>query len=179
MKNEKNLREEVLQVIINNSIKGIGIAPARLIGDVNELTDKILALEPYATVERVREYCEKELKFWKGYVRLRENYNDGLRNGRIETLEEILSILNQQEGEFDVREWCEEKVKEGYYTTNEDYTYFLHNSDKNYHSIKINLDHKSKSNRLRIIGFGGDVDIPIEVSKSFFLQLLDALRVKI
>ena len=114
--------------------------------DLEKSADRIMKLPVFEKLERVREYCEKELKFWKGYVRLRENYNDGLRNGRIETLEEILSILNQQEGEFDVREWLDKNATKSqgkYYMVH----YRLYLSDSGTLSITIysQVDYKEVS----------------------------------
>lgn len=171
---QKTLSKEIEEIIVFNA----SFFEDGTISNGKELTDKILALEPFATVERVRELAKMYSKANQG-IHDCSCTGDMIRSEQVRMGKQFLSLLNQPE-EFDVREWMEEQCKEDarfrdfdthirYYPSNPLYKIKFYFSGE---KLTIKSCYTDAHDETLYRGTS-------KFSKSFFLQLLDALGVEV
>lgn len=173
----KDVREEIKEILFNFEFEvplGDDIDVQRLGGnilnmnEINELADKILALAPFATVERVRELSRG--------LTLKAISNSVSGDELIQAVcdfEENIKALNQPE-EFDVKGWLSEnKFKSNKFN---DSIY-----ENGVYGLRFYNHTEDLEKGCMVIRRNGNnlFDGKIPTSKPFFLQLLDALGVEV
>jgi len=155
-------------------------------------TQKILQLSPFREMEAVRKYCENKIKSVNEQVKkikldLRLKLDSTSSYRQIEEIEKdlpllnhILSLLSEPE-EFDLKDYLFTNDFEDYVTEFEETVYrkFINGKE-----LSFNFDTVPEKGEPKydLIIYWNEDNIykgKIPTSKSFFLQLLDALRIKI
>lgn len=176
------MREEIIKIIERNKELERCTSICFNIYDEEKIINEILALAPFEKLERVREYAaglKKQLRAIK-FEELSER-----QRGILQTAEGVLSVLDQQEGEFDVSNFLMHNENFAFQREYQGVDIFnYHDNDK---SLCILVDNtsldKDADRMLTVCDYEDYSDIlyrgKVPKSKHFFLTLLRNLGIDI